>query len=463
MLGKLTVHDLILDPGLDTSVLAGASGLDRPLTWAQTSEIADPWRWLGDGELLMTVGLNLPSDPSEQCEYIRKINQAGIAAIAIGADGIAPPLSQDMLEEADRLGFPVLLTGPDIPFVVIARTVAAATANQSRSILALSRLYQVAAEQEPPLRKSGAWVFDLFGFRITVADTATGCVVIGQGFVAPTNARVHPLPTIRPTELRIEANTSIDSLALIHLKQILAVDANVILQQALTAIADGETSFLALRSTNDRQQSPTTHASLPEDGPYRVIASDGIHHERIALALALSNVGPLAAIVNERTLAVVGGSHLGLAEEIYDSLDVPAGISAEHLDFRDLTGAASEAANALDQCRHLRIRWAEFEGEQVSLLARSRTEAADIVRSVLGPLTSTEHSPWVLRDSLFRLLDNNMQWQLTATQLGVHRQTLAYRIRRVEQVTGRQLKRVSDLSELWLARQAWDLAREDPL
>jgi len=44
----------------------------------------------------------------------------------------------------------------------------------------------------------------------------------------------------------------------------------------------------------------------------------------------------------------------------------------------------------------------------------------------------------------------------------VHRQTLAYRIRRVEQLTGRQLRRVADLSELWLARQAWNLVTNTP-
>jgi purine catabolism regulator len=36
----------------------------------------------------------------------------------------------------------------------------------------------------------------------------------------------------------------------------------------------------------------------------------------------------------------------------------------------------------------------------------------------------------------------------------VHRQTLVYRIERVEQLTGRQLQSTADVAELWLALQA---------
>lgn len=59
----LTLADLIADPTLDTQVVAGGTALDRRVRWAQTSEIADPWNWLGHDELLMTVGLNLPAAP----------------------------------------------------------------------------------------------------------------------------------------------------------------------------------------------------------------------------------------------------------------------------------------------------------------------------------------------------------------------------------------------------------------
>lgn len=462
MADKLTVRDLVLDPSLDTKVLAGHSGLDREVKWAQTSEAVDPWRWLGEAELLMTLGMNMPSDPEEQRAFIDKIHQAGIAAMAVGADGLAPPLSRQMLEQADRLGLPVLFTGVQIPFVVIARTVAAASANPSRSLLSLSRLYQVAAEQDPGARKSGAWVYDLFGFNITVVDTATGCVVIGADILTPSKARLHSLSTIRPTQLHVAQHAQVDSLTLVHLMQILAVDANAILQQSMTAIAEGEAAFRALRNRNESGRSAAQDQSLLDSGSYRIVASDEKHHERVVLGLALWNIRPVATTVNGTTLVALGSGDLELAEKIYSSTGVIAGLSAEHLDLGDLGGAASESVDALRQGQRQHGSWTEFHGERVSLLARSRSEAEDIINTVLGPLCTEEHSTQVLRESLFALLDSDMQWQQTASDLGIHRQTLAYRIRRVEQLTGRQLKRVPDLTELWLARQAWELTAGAP-
>ena len=48
-------------------------------------------------------------------------------------------------------------------------------------------------------------------------------------------------------------------------------------------------------------------------------------------------------------------------------------------------------------------------------------------------------------------------WQRTAAELHIHRQTVVYRIRRVEEITGRTLIESADISELWLALRAREL------
>lgn len=454
----LTVRDLTLDPSLDTSVIAGASGLDKPLHWAQSSEIPDPWSWIGHGELLMTLGINFPTHPTEQCRYISKLNAAGVAGVTFGADGLHAPMTPEMLAEADKLSFPVLRTGLATPFVVIARLVAAANGSQqSRSILALSRIYQLAAAQEPDERRSGLWVRELFAMDASVVDTATGCVVIGSGVAAGPYTRSHVLNTIRPTTLQISQGTEPDSLSLVHLKQVLTVDANAVLQEAMTAIADGEATLTAQRRRQELdQRTASTRLSLPP-GPFRVIASPQMHHQRLVLGLALSRVPPLSMKMNSSSLTLISSEQLDTAKQIYQELGILAGRSAEHIDLADLTGAASEAANALDKTERTGQAWAEFEGERISLLARSRTEAVEIVHSVLGPLASSKESVATIRDSMFLLLDNDLNWQQTSTQLNIHRQTLAYRIRRAEEISGHRLKKVGDLAELWLARQAWEM------
>jgi PucR C-terminal helix-turn-helix domain len=48
-------------------------------------------------------------------------------------------------------------------------------------------------------------------------------------------------------------------------------------------------------------------------------------------------------------------------------------------------------------------------------------------------------------------------WQRAATGLHVHKQTLGYRLRKIEELTGRGFGRTQHLAEWWFALQALDL------
>jgi PucR family transcriptional regulator, purine catabolism regulatory protein len=78
--------------------------------------------------------------------------------------------------------------------------------------------------------------------------------------------------------------------------------------------------------------------------------------------------------------------------------------------------------------------------------------------SVLGPLegASGEYGDELLR-SLEAFIEQNGQWEKAARQLYCHRHTLRYRIRRVEQLTGRDLSSARDRIEFWLALRAREL------
>ena len=80
--------------------------------------------------------------------------------------------------------------------------------------------------------------------------------------------------------------------------------------------------------------------------------------------------------------------------------------------------------------------------------------------SVLGPLESGEgeYGGELLR-SLESFLEHNGQWEKAARDLYCHRHTLRYRIRRVEQLTGRDLANARDRIEFWLALRARELVR----
>jgi PucR family transcriptional regulator, purine catabolism regulatory protein len=78
--------------------------------------------------------------------------------------------------------------------------------------------------------------------------------------------------------------------------------------------------------------------------------------------------------------------------------------------------------------------------------------------SVLGPLedASGEYGDELIR-SLAIFIEKNGQWEKAARELYCHRHTLRYRIRRVEELTGRDLSKARDRIEFWLALRAREL------
>ena len=72
-------------------------------------------------------------------------------------------------------------------------------------------------------------------------------------------------------------------------------------------------------------------------------------------------------------------------------------------------------------------------------VAPGRRGAADVLRSVLGPIEASEgHYGGELMRSLEAFIEENGQWERAARRLYCHRHTLRYRIRRVEELTGRR-------------------------
>jgi purine catabolism regulator len=78
--------------------------------------------------------------------------------------------------------------------------------------------------------------------------------------------------------------------------------------------------------------------------------------------------------------------------------------------------------------------------------------------SILGPIEAGEgHYGGELMRSLEAFIEENGQWEKAAKRLYCHRHTLRYRIRRVEELTGRNLSSARDRIEFWLALRGREL------
>lgn len=80
--------------------------------------------------------------------------------------------------------------------------------------------------------------------------------------------------------------------------------------------------------------------------------------------------------------------------------------------------------------------------------------------SILGPIEASEgHYGGELMRSLEAFIEENGQWERAARRLYCHRHTLRYRIRRVEELTGRNLGSARDRIEFWLALRGRELVQ----
>jgi purine catabolism regulator len=85
-------------------------------------------------------------------------------------------------------------------------------------------------------------------------------------------------------------------------------------------------------------------------------------------------------------------------------------------------------------------------------------DAQAMVERWLGPLIEhdAQHRTGLV-DTLEAFLANQRSWQRTAAAMNVHRQTVLYRVHKVEELTGAKLADTADIAQLWLALRSRDL------
>jgi purine catabolism regulator len=120
-----------------------------------------------------------------------------------------------------------------------------------------------------------------------------------------------------------------------------------------------------------------------------------------------------------------------------------------------------EARYALQVCRLEGWEAAGFDdlGTYRLLLSMAEPDALRaFADSLLAPLDAYDvgHGG-ELQASLRSFLQHNARWETAAAELYVHRHTLRYRMRKVEELTGRDLASSFDRMEFWLALRAREL------
>jgi purine catabolism regulator len=123
------------------------------------------------------------------------------------------------------------------------------------------------------------------------------------------------------------------------------------------------------------------------------------------------------------------------------------------------TGAAGGSGNGNGRGGGVKIATYRDLGSFQLLLSLQDDEALKLFcDSVLGAIEQSEgYYGGELMRSLEAFIEENGQWERAAKRLFCHRHTLRYRIRRVEELTGRNLGSARDRIEFWLALRGREL------
>ncbi|MFN2589997.1 MAG: PucR family transcriptional regulator [Actinomycetota bacterium] len=505
----LTVRDLLRTPGLDLDLMAGGRGLTATIRWVHVSELEDPTPWLKGGEVLLTTGIGVGRSPAQQRRYVERLVDAGLAGLGFGLGFSHRRVPKALLDEADRAGFPVFSVPYAMPFIAITEAVFTRLAAEqydllSRSLDAEHTLTRVVLEGEGVTgivsslaRGTGGWaiLLDLRGAPLAVAPTAARGHVArvwsevqsgGDGLrfsLSVVDGRQHIAIQPVSSQGRVEAFlavgkgdalTQFDRIVSSHALALLALELSKaravseaerrlkgdLLDQLVSGTISGRDAARALRRFGfDVNSSFAVAALAGEDRPEDLAQICGevlagstrayLTSPREDLVLAVSQpdahrfVSTIRAAVAERSSGTVLGG----------------GATAPGVDA--LPRAFREARYALQVCRTEGRPEADVAdlGTYQLLLSLQEPEALQtFADSVLGPLDryDSRHGGDLVR-SVRAFLERNARWEHAAADLFVHRHTLRYRMRKVEQLTGRDLSSARDRMELFLAVRARDM------
>jgi purine catabolism regulator len=517
----LTLEQLLSEVGLKLASGHDAAGV--AVRWVHSTELLDPTPWLSGGELLLTTGIQLTDEAVQRefVQRLAANGIAGLglgigfthAGLPAGVLAAAADLGFPVFEVPYELPF-IALTERASAHLVNEQYEAL-----RRSVAIQARLERLVLEQRG-LGELVAAVAGAVGGAAGVLDTQ-GDALAWSAIERDVPARVlaeigHRLrdagavgaqAAAAPLELRVaEPWQEVLALPVVAGDRagpyawLVATRADrrlgdferLILQQTVTVVAlelmrrriEGDTERrlagdILAEALTGRLDADELGARLRPFGigdSAAVLAfalEDPVAAESL-LAGALDRAGVPALVATRGALLCAVIDATGV-----DPVEIARQARAELAAAGDMRAAASRAApvNALRRSFHearcaleavrLRNGTAPEVASHVDLGAFHlllSLQDDDALRSYCqGVLAPVEEGDNGYGDELLRSLDayieHNGHWERAAAALYCHRHTLRYRIRRVEELTGRDFGNARDRIEFWLALRGRELAR----
>lgn len=484
--GVIRVEDLLRSPALQLRLIAGEAGTSRRVAWAHVSELEDPTPWLFGAEMIMTTGIALPRSAQRQRAYLTRLDDAGVACLALSEQLHVPPLTGAFLAAASERGFPVVEVPLPVPFMAIAQEVAAAVQGDTGQRLNAQLQVFGAVRWLAAGNLSTREIFDrlerLSGYRLYACTTGRGPLLDGVPAPPPDHAKLIPTtPTSPPTVpggyvLPVSGPRGTVGYIL-AMEAADAVPAGVSVVQHIATVAALQLSMQAHEHETLRREGAETLAEMlrgaldtavvarrlaihgfPPDG--RLVLAivrpghAGADGDAVADTLAHSRFAQLVLRQEEELYVLIPDDRAaraalaGSGTVVGTSLPFRAGASLRvaRREAQWAIARAVESGRAMVSYGDDRTgRWLTTDSADLQTLVE------DVLRAVIE--YDDAHSGDLL-PSVRTWLEHDRQTEKAAQALHIHPNTLLYRVRRFEQITGRSLASTETLAETWLALRA---------
>ncbi|WP_429424086.1 PucR family transcriptional regulator [Nocardia sp. GAS34] len=473
---KLTVRDLLAFPALQLRVLAGAEGLGRSVSWAHVSELEDPTPWLLGAELIMTTGLAIPRTAAAQRAYLERLDDAGVAALAVSAHLHTPPLHRAFLKTAQERGIPILEVPLAVPFIAIAQEVAAAEQVGAGRRLGAQLQVFGALRWMATEKLDTATLFrrleQLSGYRVFL------CTPQGRPLLAgvPT-----PDPALLPASIdappTIPGGFSVPVLApggpagfLVALARDGARASGLAVVQHIATVAALHLAMIRHEREALRREGAETLAELLQDVLDPAVAKRRLARLSIEGESALVIVRGaeedtlLRALDGEPYLLLARGADryvlgpMSLGPAVAAISDVAAGMSRPLFPGDSLRVAEREALWAVRRAEQAGRALVHYGDDTTGRwLPEDPASLRALVDHVLGAVLRYDavHDAQLLV-SVRTWMERDRRTDGAAEALHIHPNTLSYRIRRFTDLTGRNPAGTEAFTEIWLAIRAAD-------
>lgn len=484
---KIRIEDLINTPELRTRVVTGQHNIQNIVQWAHVCEMSDPTEWLGQHDLLMTTGLGIPHAPDAQTLYIERLVEAKLSGLMIGENMQAPADLSSLLKCADLHQFPVLFTHYGVPFAAITKMITDSRHQfEFERNRAVANLYEHARQglnglDTPALIQKlnkalniQIHLVHLEQYQLIFSDQAMLDNDTIEHLKTLQSKRMSPHSLVKKIEiseyesLYLLATSFYDYHLLIRAKEL---DFSLIHHIASILSIDLE------RKNYEFQRKLRTGSELFDDILEQRVTSHQLEHRLEEYGLSLSNSCVMVADISDQChfeaflfvhhITAIVKKHADhdvflLNDNDIESLTpilLKAGIS-HHLSYVERFSSALQEAKLAykhSEPKHA-LQYYQDIRDALPWLPKDINEAKQIFERYLGALEKLDQSQGTSHlVTLKCFLEHNCAWEKTAKALYIHKQTLVYRIQKIQNITGRNLNQTEDIVVLWLALKCQDI------